>query len=676
MSEQKKALHTFRLPVLIPSLAIICVLIIFCASDPTAAGKSLKSLQHVISENFSWYYTLVVSVFLVFLIGLACSSYGKIRLGADDAEPEFSVLSWLAMLFAAGMGIGLMYYGVGEPLQHFVSPPLTEGRTLAAAGEAMTSTFLHWGFQPWAIYGVVGLVLAYFGYRYNLPLSLRSGLYPILRERIKGPWGHAVDVFALCCTLFGLAPSVGLGVVQLAAGIQRLTGWDTSSLSVQLGLIFVVISLAAISAATGVGKGVRRLSELNLSLAVLLMLFVLFAGPTRYLLGAFADNLGSYLAQFPMLTLRNFTYTPERTASWFSGWTILYWAWWISWSPFVGLFIARISRGRTIREFVTGVILVPSLFTFLWMTVFGNTVIWLDLHTAQGALSSMASNVDALLFRFFDFLPFSSLMAGVSVLLIAVFFVTSADSGSLMLDLLASRDDQPSPLWQRIFWAALLGVTAAVLLATGGQSALMTMALVAALPFSLIMVLLIFSLCRGLAADKRHSQRMLAPATRFWSGQHWRERLENILQQPTESEVRSFIATTVRPALDEVALAMRQKSVSAEVRQEADGAILLVIPQPNLRDFIYGVRPRARQLPAFALNEVQLPASERHHTWEAMSFFADGRGGYAIDYLRSEEIIADVLGQYERYLSLSHGLQTHLLNTAPAHRRAPDGDSA
>ncbi|WP_373976636.1 BCCT family transporter [Chitinibacter sp. SCUT-21] len=668
MTHTAKPRHTFSMPVLIPSLALIIALIAFTTLAPQVAETNFVAAQNWITVHFSWFYTLAVSGFFIFLVGLAISDYGSIRLGADDSEPEFSLGSWLAMLFAAGMGIGLMYYGVGEPLQHYVNPPLAQGQTLAGASEAMTSTFLHWGFHAWAIYGLVGLVLAYFGFRYNLPLTLSSGLYPLLRERVNGPAGHTVNVFALCCTLFGLAPSVGLGSVQLAAGIHQLTGWDTSGLAVQLALIATVIILAGISASTGLGKGVRRLSELNLLLAVILLLFVLFAGPTLFLLGAFGDNVGNYLSQFLNLTFRGFTYTPTQSEGWFSGWTILYWAWWISWSPFVGLFIARISRGRTIREFITGVIIIPSIFTFIWMTVFGNSVIWLDMNVAQGALAATAGNVDALLFSFFSYLPFSNIASIISMMLILVFFVTSADSGALMLDGLSSKDPANSPIWQRLFWAILLGLTAGTLLSAGGQKALMTMTLIAALPFAFIMILLAFSLWLGLVADQRHSRQKFTPASSFWTGQHWKQRLEQILHQPSSDDVARFIRDTVSPALNEVAQEMQQRGQEAKIITHDDGGISLCVPQPNLRDFIYGVRAHARPVASFALRDTNIPASERQYTYEPVTFFADGRRGYDIEYLRKEELIADVLKQYERYLSLSHSQNTHLINTTPEHQ--------
>ncbi|XZG71406.1 BCCT family transporter [Chitinibacteraceae bacterium HSL-7] len=658
--------HNLQLPVFIPSIGVIAAVVAYCATSPRAAEAALNSAQAWISGHFSWFYILAVSGFLLMLVGLAVSKYGSIRLGPDESEPEFSLGSWLAMLFAAGMGIGLMYYGVGEPLQHYMNPPVGDGQTMVAAKDAMQNTFLHWGFHPWAIYGVVGLVLAYFGFRYNLPLALSSGLYPLLRERVNGPIGHAVNVFALSCTLFGIAPSLGLGVAQLAAGIHTLTGWDTSSVAVQVGLIAAVISLACLSAATGIGRGVRRLSELNLMLALLLMLFVLFTGPTLYLLGAFGENVGNYLGSVVSLTFRSFAYEPGAQG-WLNGWTILYWAWWISWSPFVGLFIARISRGRTIRQFIVGVILIPSVFTFLWMTVFGNSVIWLDMNAAGGELGALASNVDALLFRFFDYLPLPTLTSALSLVLITVFFVTSADSGALMLDTLASKPEQASPLWQRVFWCVVLGASAATLFVAGGHKALLTMALITALPFTVVMVLLCYSLLCGLAADARHSERRFTPASSFWSGEHWKARLDQILHQPTKADVTRFIDALAVPAFAKLQDEFKSRGIAAHVDRDADDAIALVVPQPNLRDFVYGIRAQSRELPAFALRDVSLPASERAKTWEPVTYFADGRRGYDVEYLREPELIADVLKQYERYLTLSHGRKTHILNTAPEH---------
>ncbi len=659
---------TLAWPVFIPSLLLIGSLLAWAVLLPSSAEHTFLLAQQWVIRHFGWFYILAVAIFLLLLLAIAVSRYGDIRLGPDESRPEFSFTSWLAMLFAAGMGIGLMYFGVGEPMLHFLNPP-TAAVTPAVAGQvAMLTTFQHWGLHAWAIYGVVGLVLAYFGFRYQLPLTVRSGLYPLLGERINGPLGHAVDVFALVGTVFGIATTLGYGVLQISAGLATLTGWETSALTFQLGLIAVVMLLAGLSVASGLDKGVRRLSELNLTLAGLLLLFVLVTGPTLYLLNAFSENIGQYLSSVVSLTFRTFSYSDSDMQGWFGGWTLLYWAWWISWSPFVGMFIARISRGRTIREFIIGVLLVPSLFNLLWMTVFGNSAIWLDSHVAAGALGASAGNVDALLFRFFDYLPYPQLTSGVAVLLVAVFFVTSADSGALVLNAIASRGAAQSPLWQRCFWAALLGLTAAVLLAAGGLKALQAMTLLSALPFAAIMLLLCYGLLRGLRADRHHATQALAPATSFWSGHHWRQRLAVMLNQPQAAEVQQFIDHTVQPALQAVAAEMATRGVTAEVTRDAvSGTVQLSIPQPSLRDFVYGVRCVEQATPAFVLRDVALPAGQRLYSYQPMTFFVDGREGYSIEYLQQQEVIADVLKQYQRYLVLLHDEQARLLSAAPAH---------
>ncbi|MBE9610173.1 BCCT family transporter [Chitinilyticum litopenaei] len=655
------------MPVFIPSIIIIASLLAVCTFNPKAAEAFFAAGQSWITGHFSWFYVLAVATFLIVLITIAMSRYGDIRLGADDARPDFGFTSWLAMLFAAGMGIGLMYFGVGEPMMHFLAPPSAAAGSSAGAREAMTTTFFHWGFHAWAIYAMVGLVLAYFGFRYRLPLTLRSGLYPIFKERIHGPIGHAVDVFALVGTVFGIATTLGYGVMQLSAGLHRLTGWDTSGNGFLFGLIALVVLLAGISAATGLDKGVKRLSELNLLLAIGLLLFVLFAGPTLAVLGMFSENIGNYLSSIVQLTFRTFSYEAASSEGWFGGWTILYWAWWISWSPFVGLFIARISRGRTIREFIIGVLLVPTAFNLLWMTVFGNTAIWLDMHSAAGALGATAGNVDALLFNFFDLLPFAGVTSTVAIVLIGVFFITSADSGAFVIDNIASQGNERSPVWQRLFWAALLGLTAALLLGAGGLKALQSMTLIAALPFAMIMLLLCVGLWRGLLADRLHFSRELSPATNFWNGQLWKSRLDQLLRLPEKADVANFIRNQVQPALAEVSAELNRRGLTSRVEQADEYQITLTVPQENGRDFVYGVQTAARPAPAF--NPLAAAHSGRGDDpiHEPVTFFADGRAGYDIQYLTRQEVIADVLRQYERYLLLAQSSGTQLLNSAPGH---------
>lgn len=671
----RKPRMTFAPAVVLPSLLVLGALLVLCGFYPQRADQLFGSAQAWVVTNFDWFYTVAVTGFLVFLVLIAWSRYGDIRLGPDDAKPEFSFASWTAMLFAAGMGIGLMYFGVGEPLQHYLNPPTQEAGTPAAAREALTSTFFHWGFQAWAIYGVMGLVLAYFGFRYNLPLTMRSGLYPLLQKRINGPIGHSVDAFALVGTIAGLATTLGYGALQLAAGLNLVTGWDTGTTAFRIAVIVVVVGLAGLSVASGLDKGVKRLSEVNLLITFALLGFVLLCGPTVFLLQAFSENIGNYLSSLVGMSLRTFTYEVAKDDGWFGGWTILYWAWWISWSPFVGMFIARISRGRTVREFIVGVLFIPTAFNLLWMTVFGNGAIWIDTHVAQGALSATASNVDALLFRFFEYLPLAKAVSWIAVLLITLFFVTSADSGAYVVDAIASRGHPQSPVWQRLFWAVVLGMTAVVLLLAGGLKALQAMTLVTALPVAAIMVLLCIGLWRGMKADLAHAGQDLAPATSFWTGQHWRKRLEQIVHQPTEADVNRFLKVSVLPAMQEVVAEMRKQGVDARVQDDtavtegADaGSVRLIVPITGLRDFVYGVRPVTRRLPGFMLTEVtDDEANVRRHVVEPITFFEDGREGYDVQYLRQEELIADILRNYERYLSLMADQRTVLLNRAPGH---------
>ncbi len=654
--------------VVVPALLVLGGLLVFCGMFPQRADLFFSGAQSWVVSHFDWFYTSAVTVFLVFLLLVASSRFGNIKLGPDDAEPEFNFLSWTAMLFAAGMGIGLMYFGVGEPLQHFLKPPTQIGGTPAAAKEALQVTFFHWGFHAWAVYGTMGLVLAYFGFRYNLPLTLRSGLYPLLKERINGPIGHCVDAFALVGTIAGIATTLGYGALQLAAGLNKVGGWDTSTNAFRIGIIVVVVLLAGISAVSGLDKGVRRLSEFNLSLSFILLGFVIIAGPTVYLFQALSENIGGYLSNLVNMSLRTFVYEPTRDEGWFGGWTILYWAWWISWSPFVGMFIARISRGRTIRQFIIGVLLVPTAFNLLWMTAFGNGAIWIDTNVAQGALAQTVGNVDALLFRFFDFLPLTTTVSWLAILLIGVFFVTSADSGAFVVDAIASRGNPRSPVWQRLFWAAVLGVTATVLLLAGGLGALQAMTLVAALPVALIMLALCYGLWRGLQADVAHSTQDLSPATNFWSGQHWRKRLEQIVHQSTREDVQRFMQTAVLQAMRDVARELSQRGVAASVHEGDldEGVLRLTIPDPTLRDFVYGVKAVSRAVPVFIVREAARE-TERDQVFEPMTFFEDGRLGYDIQYLRPEEIIVDILRHYERYRTVSINQQTQLLNRAPGH---------
>jgi choline/glycine/proline betaine transport protein len=487
-------------PVFFISAALIIAFVIFGALFTEAAGAMFDALQQGIAALAGWLYILAVAFFLIFVVGLFFSRYSKIRLGPDDSEPEFSYGSWFAMLFSAGMGIGLLFFSVAEPVLHYSNPPGMEGRTEAAVQEAMEITFFHWGVHAWAIYIVVGLSLAYFSFRHDLPLTIRSALYPILGERIYGPIGNAVDIFAVLGTLFGVATSLGLGVMQVNAGLTYLFGVP-EAIWVQMLLIAGITLLATISVATGLERGIRRLSEFNIGLGLLLVLFVFVMGPTVYLLNALAGNVGHYLDGLIENTFRTAAY---GEAEWLGSWTIFYWGWWIAWSPFVGMFIARISRGRTIREFIGGVLLVPVALTFVWLTVFGNTALYLErLGLGTEIVAAVEESVPTSLFVLLEQFPLSAVSSFAATVVVITFFVTSSDSGSLVIDIITAGGDPEPPVPQRIFWAVTEGVVAAILLLAGGLTALQTAAITTALPFTVIMLFICWGLLRGLRAERR-----------------------------------------------------------------------------------------------------------------------------------------------------------------------------
>ena len=637
------------------TLFFVVLLVAMILIAPEQTQTLLNAAKSGIFANFSWFYVLAFSVFLGFLVILSVSSLGNIKLGNDEEEPEFGFLSWLAMLFAAGMGVGLMFFGVAEPLTHYLSD-ITTGTAEHKQQEALLHTLFHWGIHAWAVYGTIALALAYFGFRYKLPLALRSCFYPLLKERINGKLGDLIDIMALLATLFGIITTLGFGASQLGAGLHQL-GWiSENSFSLQMVVIVVVMSLAIFSAISGVGKGVKILSELNLTLAFCLLIFVLVAGPTLYLLSAFSDNIGTYLSNLVQLSFKTYVYEQEHTG-WFSGWTILYWAWWCSWAPFVGLFIARISKGRTIREFIFGVLVIPSMFGILWFTVFGNTAIWLNDGEAAGTLGQMISSPETLLFKFLDYLPLSGVTGLVSLVVISLFFITSADSGIYVLNNIASRDKSlTAPRWQAVMWGVLMSVVSIVLMQSGGLANLQAMTLLVELPFAMLMLLMCFSLWKGLNADKKYFDTKVNPTSIFWTGDKWKERLEQMMNQTQEKDILRFLKHTVLPAMRELRQELIGKyELSVQINmlfEQDEPAVELVIQKESMRDFMYGVKSVGREVSTQLINDDNLPHIQHSMTYEPYTYFFDGRVGYDVQYMDQDELIADMLKHYERYLSL------------------------
>ncbi|MGP5541171.1 BCCT family transporter [Psychrobacter celer] len=492
-------------PVFITSSILIVGFIIFGALFTEAAGALFGFLQSFITTNFGWFFILLMNVALVFCLYLIASRYGDIRLGKQTERPQYSLVSWIGMLFSAGIGIGLVYWGTAEPLYHFMAPPLGEAETVEAAKQAMNFSFLHWGLHAWAIYTIVALSLAYFHFRRGLPLSIRSTLYPILGQKIYGRWGHTVDVLAVFGTMFGVVTSLGLGVMQINSGLENLFGFP-NSVGMQFAIIVFITLLACGSLMLGLDKGIKRLSDINMGLTGLLLAFMVVLGPTLFIFDSFFENVGNYLAAMVPLSFWGEAYS---NTDWQSSWTIFYWAWWVSWSPFVGVFIARISRGRTIREFTLGVLLIPMTILFFWFTTFGGVAIHMELLAAldpalvsPGLVDAVNADFGSAIFRLIEYYPLTKPITLLIVIMIVLWFVTSSDSASFVIDMLTAGGDTNPPKIQRLFWATMEGLIAAILLAAGGLDALQAAAIVAGLPFALVIFVMMYSLWRGLSRDR------------------------------------------------------------------------------------------------------------------------------------------------------------------------------
>ena len=488
----------------IGSALLVMAFVLFTVIQPEYAGTVYGAAKAFIANNLGWYYIGLMSFFLFLAVWLSFSRYGSIRLGQDSDRPEFSNFSWFSMLFGAGIGIGILFWSIAEPIYHFQGTPLigeAQKLTAEAAQVAMRISIFHWGLHGWGLFAVFGLMLAYFAYRKGLPLSIRSSLYPILGERIYGPLGHAADLLAVFGTVFGIATSLGLGAQQMNAGLNYLLGFDVS-VGNQILLIAVISVIATASVLSGVNKGIRMLSELNMHLTILILaLFVIF-GPTAYLLGAFVTNTGDYLAHAVQLGL---WVDPDPKSEWQGWWTIFYWGWWIAWAPFVGMFIARISKGRTLREFVLGVLIAPTLLATFWITIFGNSAIFIELFGGGGVVAAVNEDITMALFKTIELMSLGQwltiLMSAICTLMLVTYFVTSADSATLVICTLICMGDKHPPARYRIFWGLAIGAVAAVLLLAGGLKALQTASIVAALPFSFVALLATYGFFKALRQD-------------------------------------------------------------------------------------------------------------------------------------------------------------------------------
>lgn len=632
------------LPSIVFLLSTVGVVLLF----PDASSSAFGALQATIVENASWFYGLVMAILLLTSGVLAFSRVGNIRLGPDNSSPDYSLFSWLSMLFAAGVGIGLMFYGVAEPVVHYLRPPVGAGAAVGGENQAVNLTMLHWGFNAWSVYALMALVLAYFSFRRGLPLTLRSAFYPILGDRIYGPLGAAIDVFAIVCTTFGISTSLGLGVEQLSTGLNYLFDVPESG-GLKLGITIAIMAMAAVSVALGLDSGIKRLSEINSFLAIALLCFVLLIGPTALILGGTLENFGFYVANLITTSTNLFTY---QDTEWLGGWTIFYWGWWISWAPFVGIFIARISRGRTIREFLIGVMVVPTLFVVLWMNVFGGSAIEL-IHAGEAAFGEAVANDQPLgLFLFLDYLPGTFYLSLLSLVMIVIFFVTSADSGALVLNMMASGGVDETPVFQRVLWAGIIAAISATLLINGGLGALQTATIASALPFSLILLGALWGLQRSLQSDMQSSFGKAPTSFDTDADVDWQSRLGALLKAPSDNTVVQFQRDTVLPALSAFASELSKNGVPAEVIDNtgSDGSVVLSTACDEESVFTYTVRlaPQSADASADTVGEeVSLPVEGSTSVTEV--HLASGSAGYCLWGLTETQVIADVLSQFEQH---------------------------
>ncbi|MFW0154509.1 BCCT family transporter [Rothia sp. P6271] len=582
-----------------PAAVIMAVFIGFTLLFPQKAKGIFNALQSDVINYFGWYYVAIIAFFVIFALYLGFSRMGDVKLGDDDDEPEYSFTTWFAFLFAAGMGIGLVFYGATEPLMHYVTPrPGVSGNEQQVAQAAMSQSFLHWGFHPWAIYVIVGLAIAYSAHRLKLPLSIRYSLKPLLGDRVKGGWGDVIDIVALVGTLFGVATSLGLGVMQIAAGLGYLNIPADNELWL-VGIIVVLMGITLFSVVTGLEKGMKLLSNGNLLLAAIVCIFVLVVGPTIFLLREFVGSIGNYLQNMVSMTFDTLALYGDEGEKFQAAWTTFYWGWWISWSPFVGMFIARVSKGRSVREFVMGVLIVPALTSFFWFSVLGGTALHQELFENKSLLEADGSvSAQNALFKMFENLPAGTALTVGAVLLITIFFVTSADSGALVLGMLSTNGSPEPKTWIRVFWVLVAAATAIVLILVGGTdslTAIQTIAILTALPFSFVIIMMCISLYKALSYEHRLFVRAQRRSAREEIAAELHERIgetvdemvaegvEAQVEAHVEAHMEQAIENAVDQALDQAVGQAVDAKVEAAVEEAVEEAVASVVDDVTLQ---------------------------------------------------------------------------------------------
>jgi len=622
------------------------------------SGRTISAVLSWVSPTFGWYYLLAATLYIVFVLFVASSRFGAIKLGPEQSKPEFSLLSWSAMLFAAGIGIDLMFFSVAEPVTQYMLPPEGEGQTVEAARQAMVWTLFHYGLTGWSMYALMGIALGYFSYRYNLPLTIRSSLYPIFGKRIDGPIGHSVDIAAVVGTIFGIATTLGIGVVQLNYGLNVLFDLP-ENLTVQGALILLSVVMATISVTSGVNKGIRILSELNVLLALGLLLFLLFFGHTEFLLNALVLNIGDYVNRFLGMTLNSFAF--NRPTEWMNSWTLFFWAWWVAWAPFVGLFLARISRGRTIRQFVLGTLIIPFVFTLLWLSIFGNSALYQILHGNLDFANEVIAHPERGVYSLLAQYPGFTLSASVATITGLLFYVTSADSGSLVLGNFTSKladINNDAPNWLRIFWSVTIGLLTLGMLMTDGITALQNTTVIMGLPFSFVMFFVMAGLYKSLRLEDYRKASNLQPLASMSvdASLNWKQRLSRVMHFPGTSHTQKMLDSVCRPAMQEVAQELELRGAKVQFSEHPPSGdeklnhLELLVLLGDEQNFVYQIWPQEYVVPGFTYRA----RAGKSHYFRLETYLREGtQGNDLMDYSK-HQVINDILDHYERHLNFLH----------------------
>ncbi|SDR65307.1 choline BCCT transporter BetT [Agrococcus carbonis] len=646
--------------VLLIASAVIIAFSIWAIAMPGNARDTMQDVVAWIATNLGWYYVLTVTLVIGFVLWVALSKEGKVRLGPDHSRPQYGLFTWVAMLFAAGVGIDMLFYSVTGPVVQYLDPPSGEGRTMAATQDAVVWTMFHYGIAGWSMYALLGMAMGYFAYRWGMPLSIRAALYPLLGKRVRGPLGDSISTVALVGTVFGVATSMGIGVVLLGVGFSLIFGLP-QGIALQIGLVIVAVVLTIAATTSGVDKGIRWISELNLWSAAAMMLYILVTGQTAYLLNALVENIGRFLVTLPERTLQTFAYEPDG-AEWMGGWTLFFWAFWLAWGPFVGVFLARISRGRTLREFVIAAITAPVLCDFIMVSLFGNSALYEVIVNGNEAFAQLAvDSPEQGWYALLDMFPGAMFLIGLATLSGLLFYLTSANSGAMVMSNFSSSIPEPSqdgPKWLRIYWALLTALLTIAMLLAGGVTTMEYATLIFALPVTIIAYLVMFSFSKVLRMERAERQgevlrrRSVASSGGSVPERSWRQRLERMRAFPSQRQVAQFLDRTVRPALADVAAEFRAQGYEVETDRMANTTTgidepYLRVSMDEFRDFHYQVALVEAPVPMFGGRM----SRETDVYWRLEVFTQTGSGGYDLMGLTKQQIIDDVLDRYEAHLA-------------------------